>query len=155
MIWRTIGRFCRERDILFLVDGIQGLGALKLDVQACSIDALSADAHKFLLGPDGVSLFYISRKAMERIQPTVVGWLSVAIPFDFETENQPYAASARRFEPGALNTSGITGLGAAIELFLQLGLERIECHLIELGDHLCERLAERGFEIIISRFPAE
>ncbi|MEK7829728.1 MAG: aminotransferase class V-fold PLP-dependent enzyme, partial [Acidobacteriota bacterium] len=62
----TIGRHCRERGVLFVVDAIQGLGALKLDVKACSIDALSADAHKFLLGPDGVAMFYVSRQAMER-----------------------------------------------------------------------------------------
>src|SRR5262249_47682550 len=66
----AIGRYCRERDVLFVVDAIQGLGALDLDVEACAIDALSADAHKFLLGPDGVSLFYVSRRAMERVKPT-------------------------------------------------------------------------------------
>ncbi len=151
----AIGRRCRERGVLFVVDAIQGLGALKLDVQACSIDAMSADAHKFLLGPDGVSLFYVSKQAMERIRPTVVGWTSVANPFDFENANQPYAASARRFEPGALNTAGITGLGAAIELFLQIGLEKIESHLIELGDYLCQRLTERGFQIVSSRREGE
>lgn len=151
----TIGRHCRERGVLFVVDAIQGLGALKLDVQACSIDALSADAHKFLLGPDGVALFYVSRQAMQRIQPTVVGWTSMANPFDFENASQPYAASARRFEPGALNTAGITGLGAAIELFLQLGLERIENHLLELGDYLGERLGERGYQVVSSRRAGE
>lgn len=151
----TIGRHCRERGILFVVDAIQGLGALKLDVQACSIDALSADAHKFLLGPDGVSLFYISRQAMERIQPTIVGWMSVANPFDFENANQPYASGARRFEPGALNTAGITGLGAAIELFLEIGLDRIERHVLELGDYLSQRLTERGYEVVSSRRAGE
>ncbi len=151
----TIGRYCRERGVLFVVDAIQGLGALKLDVQACSIDALSADAHKFLLGPDGVALFYISRQAMARIQPTVVGWMSVANPFDFVSENQPFANAARRFEPGALNTAGITGLGAAIELFLQLGLERIENHLLELGDYLSDQLTERGYQVVSSRRQGE
>src|SRR5262249_60727748 len=61
----AIGRYCRERGVLFVVDAIQGLGALNLDVEACSIDALSADAHNFLLGPDEVSLFYVSRRASE------------------------------------------------------------------------------------------
>ncbi|MFN0109046.1 MAG: aminotransferase class V-fold PLP-dependent enzyme [Blastocatellia bacterium] len=151
----TIGRHCRERGVLFVVDAIQGLGALKLDVQACSIDALSADAHKFLMGPDGVALLYVSRQAMERIKPTVVGWMSVANPFDFESANQPYASGARRFEPGALNTAGITGFGAAIELFLNVGLERIETHLLELGDYLSQRLLERGYEVVSSRRPGE
>lgn len=151
----TIGRHCRERGVLFVVDAIQGLGALKLDVQACSIDALSADAHKFLLGPDGVALFYVSRQAMERIKPTLVGWTSLAKPFDFSSQDQPYAPNAQRFEPGALNTTGIVGLGAAIELFLQIGLDRIESHVLGLGDYLCERLNECGYQVVSSRRAGE
>src|SRR5262249_836076 len=151
----TIGRFCREQDVLFVVDGIQGLGALNLDVEACSIDALSADAHKFLLGPDGVALFYVSRRAMERIKPTVVGWLSVKDPEDYFNFDQPYAATAKRYESGALNTAGVMGLGAAIELFARVGIETIERYLLELGDYLCERLREKGYRVISSRRDGE
>src|SRR5215468_11335713 len=138
----AIGRHCRERDVLFVVDAIQGLGALGLDVEACAIDALSADAHKFLLGPDGVALFYVSSRAMVRVKPTLVGWLSVKDPEDYLNYDQPYASNARRFESGALNTAGVAGLGAAIELFLQIGVEKIEGYLLDLGDYLCERLRE-------------
>ena len=155
----AIGRHCRERDVLFVVDAIQGLGALGLDVEACAIDALSADAHKFLLGPEGVALFYVSRRAMERVKPTLVGWLSVNNPEDYLNYDQPYAPSARRFEAGALNTVGVAGLGAAIELFLQIGLEKIESHLLDLGDYLCERLRERlmdrGYRVASSRRDGE
>lgn len=151
----VIGGYCRQRGVLFVVDAIQGLGALKLDVEAYCIDALSADAHKFLLGPDGVALFYVSRSALERIQPTVVGWTSVARPFDFGAIDQPYAPGAQRFEPGALNTAGIVGLGAAIELFLRIGLDQIETYLLELGNYLCERLTEKGFHLVSSRRKGE
>jgi cysteine desulfurase / selenocysteine lyase len=149
----TIGQHCRARDILFVVDAIQGLGALRLDVQAACIDALSADAHKFLLGPEGVALFYVARRALERIKPTLVGWLSVERPFEMDNFNQPWAPNAQRFEPGALNTAGIRGLGAAIEMFMQVGLERIETYLLELGDYLCEGLRARGYHIVSSRQP--
>lgn len=151
----TIGRYCRARGLLFVVDAIQGLGALKLDVEACCIDALSADAHKFLLGPDGVALFYVSPRALERVQPTLVGWLSVHNPEDYLDYEQPYAVGARRFEPGALNTAGVAGLGAAIELFLQVGVERIESYLLELGDYLCAGLEPRGYRIVSSRRAGE
>ena len=161
----AIGRRCRERDVLFVVDAIQGLGALGLDVEACAIDALSADAHKFLLGPEGVALFYVSRRAMERVKPTMVGWLSVNNPEDYLNYDQPYAPGARRFEAGALNTAGVAGLGAAIELFLQIGLEKIESHLLDLGDYLCDRLREsregqkglmdRGYRVVSSRRDGE
>jgi selenocysteine lyase/cysteine desulfurase len=85
----------------------------------------SADAHKFLLGPEGVSLFYVSRRAMERVKPTLVGWLSVNNPEDYLNYDQPYAPSARRFESGALNAAGVAGLAAAIELFLQGVLKKL------------------------------
>src|SRR5262245_12978619 len=154
----AIGRYCRERGVLFVVDAIQGLGALNLDVEACSIDALSADAHKFLLGPDGVSLFYISRRAMERVKPTLVGWLSVNNPEDYLNYDQAYAPNAKRFESGALNTAGVVGLGAALELFLQIGVEKIESYLLDLGDYLCERLLGRstgGYHVASSRRDGE
>jgi selenocysteine lyase/cysteine desulfurase len=151
----AIGRHCRQRDVLFVVDAIQGLGALRLDVEACRIDALSTDAHKFLLGPDGVALFYVSQRAMERVRPTLVGWMSVSRPEDYLNYNQPYAPSARCFEAGALNTAGVIGLGAAIELFLQTGVEKIESYLLDLGDYLCDRLMERGYEVISSRQAGE
>ena len=151
----VIGQACRARDCLLVVDAIQGLGALSLDVQACHIDALSADAHKFLLGPEGVALLYVSRRALERVKPTLVGWLSVEHPFEMGNHDQPWAPSALRFEPGALNTAGVIGLGAAIELFQSVGMARIESYLLELGDYLCARLADQGYQIISSRRAGE
>jgi cysteine desulfurase / selenocysteine lyase len=155
----TIGRHCRERDVLFVVDAIQGLGALGIDVEACAIDALSADAHKFLLGPEGTALFYVSRRAIERVKPTLVGWLSMNDPDDYLNYDQPYAPNARRFESGGLNTAGVAGLGAAIELFLQIGVEKIESYLLGLGDYLSERvkgeLMDRGYRVASSRRDGE
>jgi cysteine desulfurase / selenocysteine lyase len=147
----TIGKYCRERDVLFVVDAIQGLGALQLDVEQCCIDALAADAHKFLLGPDGVAVLFVSERILERIQPTVVGWTSVEHPFDFTTSEKDYAAGARRFEPGAQNTAGIVGLGASLELLLQVGMAEIERYLLELTQYLCVQLATRGYQVISSR----
>jgi cysteine desulfurase/selenocysteine lyase len=147
----TIGRYCRERDLLFVVDAIQGLGAMALDVEECYVDALSADAHKFLLGTEGCAIFYLSARAMERVKPTLVGWFSLENPDDHGNFAQPYAKSARRFEPGSLNTIGVAGLGAALDLFKEIGMEKIERYLIDLGDYLCEGLSDRGYRVISSR----
>ncbi len=133
----------------------KGLGALSLDVERDAVDALSADAHKFLLGPDGCALFYLSERAIERVRPTLVGWLSVREPYDFSDYEQGYAIGARRFEPGALNTAGVVGLGAAIELFLQVGVEKIESYLLELGDYLCERWRNAATAVMSSRREGE
>ncbi|MFM8395973.1 MAG: aminotransferase class V-fold PLP-dependent enzyme, partial [Acidobacteriota bacterium] len=152
---QTIGQFCRERGVLFVVDAIQGLGALRLDVREMAIDAFVADAHKFLLGPDGIALFYLRREVLEQVVPTLLGWMSVEQPFAFTPAPKPLVACARRFEPGALNTAGVVGLGAAIELFLQTGPERIEAYLLDLRDYLADQLAAIGFIIDSSNRPAE
>lgn len=151
----SIGRFCRERDVLFVVDAIQGLGALKLDVVRDQIDAFAADAHKFLLGPDGAALLYLGPRALQSVRPSLVGWMSVEAPFSFASRQQDYVAGARRFEPGTLNTSGVLGLGAAIELLLKTGIDVIESYLLDLTSYLATRLEEKGYEVISSRRPGE
>jgi len=151
----TIGRYCRERGVLFVVDAIQGVGALRLDGQEMFVDTFVADAHKFLLGPDGIALFYLRREILDRVAPTILGWMSVEQPFAFSQRPKPLVAGARRFEPGALNTAGVVGLGGAIELFLEVGPPQIESYLIELRDYLSQSLEEAGWQIHSSARPGE
>jgi cysteine desulfurase / selenocysteine lyase len=151
----TIGSFCKERGILFVVDAIQGLGALKFDVVRDHVDAFAADAHKFLLGPEGAAILYAGPRAMEMVRPTNVGWTSVENPFSFGNASQAYAPGARRFEAGTLNTTGVLGLGAAIELFLKTGIEVIEEYLLDLTNYLVLRLDAKGYEVLSSRRPGE
>ena len=150
-----IGKFCRERDIIFVVDAIQGLGGLHLNVERDCVDAFAADAHKYLLGPEGIALLYVSDRVIDRIQPTVVGWTSVK---DYERHldyDLTYRDGAARFECGTLNTAGVYGLGAAIDLFLERGPEKIESYLLGLSDYLAERLRSKGYDVISSRHPGE
>ena len=107
-----IGRFCRERGVLFFVDAIQGLGGLQLDVERDAVDAFAADAHKYLLGPEGITVMYISERVLEQIEPTVVGWTSVKHWEDYLDYRLDYQEGARRFECGTLNTVGVYGIGA-------------------------------------------
>jgi cysteine desulfurase / selenocysteine lyase len=152
---RSIGRFCREKDILFFVDAIQGLGALRMDVEADLVDAFAADTHKFLMGPEGLGVLFLSERALSRVEPAVVGWMSVKEwwrcfdeEFDYRLEYQP---GALRFECGTPNTIGLHAFHAAIDLFLKLGMERIEDYLLDLCDYLREGLAGIGFEQLVPR----
>lgn len=154
-----IGKFCRQQGVFFMVDAIQGLGALKLDVERDFVDAFAADAHKYLLGPEGAALLYISDRVIERVKPTVVGWSSMKDfeqfshgAFDYKLD---YRDGALRFECGSLNTVGIYGLGAAIDLFLEVGPESIEEHVLGLSGYLAERLAGKGYEVVGSRNTGE
>lgn len=152
---RYIGSFCRERGVLFFVDAIQGLGGLKLDVERDCVDAFAADAHKYLLGPEGIALLFISDRVLDSIKPTVVGWMSVKgfnrhLDYDLS-----YRDGALRFECGTPNTVGIYGLKAACELFLEVGPEKIEEYLLGLSDHLAGRLESKGYEVTGSRRKGE
>jgi cysteine desulfurase / selenocysteine lyase len=148
---RRIGRLCRDRDILFVVDAVQGLGALQLDVRADCVDAFAAGAQKFLLGPKGVSLLYLSNRALERVRPTVIGWTAVKGYSDYLSHDLDFRDGAVRFEGGTLNVPGICGAGEALDLFLRIGPHRIEEHLLALNDYLSQQLAARGYRVTSPR----
>jgi len=150
-----IGKFCRDRDIIFVVDAIQGLGGLKLDVDRDYVDAFAADAHKYLLGPEGIALLYVSDRVIDRIKPTVVGWTSVNNYEQYLDYRLDYREGAGRFECGTFNSAGVYGLGAGIELFLEVGPETIESYLLELSSYLAERLTSKGYEVVSPRGAGE
>lgn len=142
----AIGALCRAHDLLFVVDGIQSLGALGCDVQSCGIDVLAADAHKWLMGPQGTGIFYCSDRALERLAVRTVGWLSVKEPFQFLPQID-LLPDARRFEPGSDNTIGIFGLGGTLDLIAELGIGAIEARVLSLTDLLCDGLARKGYHV--------
>ncbi len=113
-----IGRLCRERGILFVVDAIQGLGALPLDVGKSPIDVLVADAHKWLLGPEACAIFYVAQSARDRLPPPFGGWWNVkgaAGGSGYLDYGLDFHAGGRAYEAGSLPTAQIMGLAAALE----------------------------------------
>ncbi len=152
---REIGRFCRARGILFCVDAIQSLGVLPLDVADAGIDFVSADAHKWLLGPEGIGVFYCSHRARRRLRVVNLGWANVVEPRDFLSYDTTLLPDAQRFECGTLNTVGIHGLRAGLDLLLRIGIESIESRVFSLTDQLCAGLEEKGCRVVSSRARGE
>ena len=152
---RRIGEFCRERGIFFFVDGIQSVGALELDVKECSISALSADSHKWLLGPEGAGILFVDENVLDRVEPTEVGWLTVENPDEYLDYRFLPKKDAGKFECGTLNMAGICGMAASIEALLKVGIPNIEKQIMQLTDRLCEGLQRKGYEIYSSRREGE
>jgi cysteine desulfurase/selenocysteine lyase len=144
---RAIGQLCRERGIYFCVDGIQGLGALDLNVTQSSVDFLAAGGPKWLMGPIGAGFLYCRRALIEKLIPIRVGWWSVVDRDDYFRYDSPLRDDARRFEEGSLNLLGLHGLGASLELLLDVGISRIEERVLGLTDYLIAGLQERGYHI--------
>ncbi len=139
---QRLGDACQQAHIFFCVDAIQSLGALDIDVQAIHADALIADAHKWLLGPEGIAVFYTTAAARERLKLHQFGWHMVEQVGDFDATNWQPAASARRFEAGSLNMLGIHALHAALSLTLEIGITHIERMLLERTCALMDMVIE-------------
>ena len=148
----AIGALCAERNVLFVVDMIQSLGALTLDVKRCKIGAASAGAHKWLSGPEGIGIFYCAKAAMEQIKVTEAGWANVTDAHAFLSYDLTFRPDAQRFECGSLAPVLVYGLKAALDLIAEVGIQAIEERVLMLTDRLCERVKEkRGYRVFSSR----
>lgn len=146
----AISKICRERDIIFCVDAIQGLGALQMDVEKMGIDFLSSGGHKWLMWPAGLGFVYISPRIFDQVYPAQAGWLSVENPFDFFNYQKPFASTAQRFEPGGFNILGIFAATASLEMMLEIGRANIEKKILTNTDYLINELQKNGYELYTS-----
>lgn len=143
---QEIGAWCREKGLIFVVDAIQSLGVLPLDARRLGIHALSAGAHKWLLGPMGIGLLYVAPQLRDLLQPVLAGWKSVVDPENFALHFQ-LREDAAVFEPGTLNLAGIFGLEAALDLLTEVGYDAIRAQVFRLCDHLAAGLEERSLRV--------
>jgi cysteine desulfurase/selenocysteine lyase len=147
----TIGKFCREKGILLCVDAIQSLGAIPVDVNAMHIDYLSADGHKWLLGPEGAGIFYCRRELLERTRPLMIGWMNVIDAQNYGNYDYTLRADAGRFECGSHNVPGLLALKASLEMLYGTGIDLIAQRLKVLTDRLILGLMMKGYQVISPR----
>ncbi|MGH9932421.1 MAG: aminotransferase class V-fold PLP-dependent enzyme [Pyrinomonadaceae bacterium] len=150
-----IGRVARAHDALLVVDVIQALGVIPIDVEAELVDVAAAACHKWLLTPEGVGLLYLSARARERIQPTLVGWTSVLNPDDYGNYEQGWNQGTLAWETGTAPVALIHGLEASLKLLNEVGIPRIQAYLEMLTDHLCEQLRNKDYQVVSSRRAGE
>ena len=112
------------------------------------MDFLSADAHKWMLGPLAIGIVYVRRAHFDLLRPTLLGAWNVQCPNFNALDEIRFVPTAQRYEPGVLNTAGIFGMQAALEFFLDLGHERISARLLELKAHLVRQIEPLGFKIL-------
>jgi len=142
----AIGKFLRERGILFCIDGIQTLGAWPTTVE--HVDFLAADAHKWLLGPCAAGILYVRRELQATLNPPIYGWHNVRSP-DFVAQTTiEFRNDGRKFEAGTHNLLGLTGLIAAMELILEVGIGNISAELARKRQWFVSALQGKPFEIL-------
>lgn len=141
----AIGLFLKSRGILFCVDAIQTLGAHP--TPAGNVDFLVADAHKWLLGPQGIGILFVRAGRFDRLRPVLSGWKSVATSKDYNSLEQDFAPTAKRYEPGSLNASGLCGLHAALQI-LSSDPMGISDRIRSLRRHAERGMREKGCEVL-------
>jgi cysteine desulfurase/selenocysteine lyase len=147
-----LGKFTRKQGILFCVDAIQSIGAHSFDVQAMNADFAMADAHKWILGPEGIALFYCADQIREKLKLHEYGWHMVKDAGDYDKKSWEIAPSSRRFECGSANMLGIHALSASLSLFEELGMKRIEDRITEQSAQLMDELAKHArIELVTPR----
>lgn len=146
-----IGEICKRRGCFYFVDAIQGMGAFPIDVHAMGIDALAADGHKWMMGPEGCGVLYIREERQDEIEPVEFGWTNIAGYNDYASDDMTLRPDAGRYEPGTLNTIGCYGLRAAIELLLEVGVNRIRPQVQGLADRIAAGAEARGYELGAAR----
>lgn len=148
-----LGAWCRARGVLLCVDAIQSLGAVRFDAQAYGADFVMADGHKWMLGPEGLGLFYCRAELRERLRLTQFGWHMVERPGDYDAPTWAVAASARRFECGSPNMLGIHALERSLSLLEEVGMARVEALVLEGSGQLIEGLHRLGLEVLTPAAP--
>lgn len=148
--WRidvdAIGKLLRPRGVLFSVDAIQTIGSAPFSVE--HVDFLSADAHKWMLGPLAIGIVFVARRNFAVCRPTLLGAWNVRSPDFVAQEEIVFEETARRYEPGVLNIAGICGMKASLEMLHAAGLDRVEAAILDSRDFLQGLLREKGFEFL-------
>jgi len=112
------------------------------------VDFLSADAHKWMLGPMAAGIFYVREELQELLRPSLLGAWNVKSPNFIAQDEVEFERGGRRYEPGVLNAAGIIGMKAGLEMLLELGIDNISAHLLSLKNHLVPKLQALGFEVL-------
>ena len=141
----ALGRICRERDVFFVVDAIQGLGPLTLDLRNTPVDIFACGAQKWLLSPWGSGFTYVRRDLISRLEPHDVSWMAVKGSDDFSRLTEydlAWRDDARRFEFITLPYQDFAGMQASLELIHELGATNVAEHTQRLADHIEDRALE-------------
>jgi selenocysteine lyase/cysteine desulfurase len=145
---KEIGNWLHARGVLLCVDAIQTLGAVRCDFS--EVDFICADAHKWLLGPNGIALLWTRKEVLQTLRPAIFGWLAAQDRANWFAYDTTPIACAERFEPGARNYLGIVGMEASLEVLQSHDAALIENRIVKLRNFAAQLLQEHGFEVLWS-----
>lgn len=146
-----LGGFCRERDLAFVVDATQGFGAFPINVSESHIDFLATSGYKWANAGYSIGGLYLSQRFLEPASFPLVGWRSAREPYALAYDELDLTDGAAALEQGHPPFAGAFALGASLDLIQELGIGKISARIVDLTQHLHERLDEAGIWVLSSR----
>lgn len=149
----TLSKICKEHDIYFVVDGIQGMGVEPIDVHKLGIDIFSSGCQKWMLSPQGCSFFYLSKEIQPKLSNPYMCWLGVDWELKFTDlfkYDLPCFDTAEKFELGYYAVLNLLAMKASARLFTDLGIDNIQRHNHGLIDKLIDYINSSPFYQLLS-----
>ncbi len=131
---------------LFCLDAIQTCGAF--ETLAKDVDFMSADSHKWMLGPMTAGVVYVDENRFEELEPSLLGAWNVKSPNFIAQDAVEFEPGGRRYEPGVLNSQGLVGMKASLDMLNGIGISTVESRLLELKAAICEGLESMNFKVV-------
>jgi len=161
---QSLVRLCEYRaqfDVQICVDGIQGLGALTMDLAQTPLDYFVCGGHKWLLGPEGTGFIYVRPDRLEAMQPKMVSWLSQDDPISFLFKGpgwvdyqKPFRQNVDRIEMASMSNVLFAGMAESTGIFHQVGPAEVSRKVLALADHARAGLKKAGMPFAENRAEA-
>jgi len=148
-----IGKICKEKGIIFCVDSIQGLGAIRLDVEKCNIDFLANGTQKWMLGLQGLAFIYVRKELQDKMKSAPIGWLAVKNAWNLLNFDLTTKETAERFQPGTLNNFGIYAFNSSMKIFKEFGFDEIEKQILSNSKYFIDTLSQIGYNSQLLSLP--
>ncbi len=142
---KALGQWIHARGALMCVDVIQGFGGVELDLSEA--DFACADAHKWMMGPNGAAFAWFRGEVLPQMRPQILGWLATEKRDDWLGYDTTPFPTAERFEPGARNYLGIAGMEASLSWFEEVGMSEVSRRVAHLRNYGARKVAELGCEL--------
>ncbi len=147
----AIAEAAHARNALFIVDVIQGLGAMPLNVEELGIDIAVTGVHKWLMAPPGTGGLYVAPHVLDRLRLVNMGAGAVVDVMKFDPLDFSVKPTVQRYEEGSPNGLGLAGLDASLSLLEEVGIDAISAQILALADHAATKLEEKNYQVVSPR----
>lgn len=144
---REISDAAHSVGALFVVDATQSMGMIPIDAYSTKADAIVSSGYKWLRGTYGAAVGYISPSVVSSLNPGLLGFRSHSDLWDLRADRLVLPGDASRFEYTTIHFGAVHGLAAAIDELVQIGIDEVWRHDLELVDSLVRGVLDLGVEV--------